>query len=161
MEIVAPSISLPSPDATTDFAVKLGRQLKPGDVLGLSGPLGAGKSHFTRAIIQDWQRRSGHAVEDVPSPTFTLVQTYRAGGTEIWHCDLYRLSAPSEVWELGLDVAIETAICLIEWPERLGTDWPWPFALSLSFSHGEDHNERHLRVSGNQNWRTRLSGMLT
>ena len=62
--------------------------------------------------------------EDVPSPTFTLVQVYQDAGVEIWHADLYRLTHPDEVWELGLDQAFETAICLVEWPDRLGNHRP-------------------------------------
>ena len=81
----------------------------------LEGPIGAGKSHLARALIR---ARLGR-MEDVPSPTFTLVQTYQAD-VEIWHADLYRLSHPDEVAELGLEDAFSHAICLIEWPDRLG-----------------------------------------
>jgi tRNA threonylcarbamoyladenosine biosynthesis protein TsaE len=85
-------------------------------VLLLTGSLGAGKSALARAIIQ---ARLGRA-EDVPSPTFTLVQTYEAPGGDLWHADLYRLTHPDEVIELGLEDAFTSAICLIEWPDRLG-----------------------------------------
>lgn len=90
---------------------------RPGQTILLDGPVGAGKSHFARAFIR---ARQGDAAEDVPSPTFTLVQTYDDPmGTEIWHADLYRLTDPSELDELGLDEALGNAICLIEWPDRL------------------------------------------
>lgn len=102
-------------DATSTLGAWFAERLNPGDCVLLEGPIGAGKSHFARAFIQN---RLGRA-EDVPSPTFTLVQTYQAD-TEIWHADLYRLSHPDEVIELGLDAALETGICLIEWPDRLG-----------------------------------------
>uniref|UniRef100_UPI00286C803C tRNA (adenosine(37)-N6)-threonylcarbamoyltransferase complex ATPase subunit type 1 TsaE n=1 Tax=Tabrizicola sp. TaxID=2005166 RepID=UPI00286C803C len=82
-----------------------------------------------RALIQT---RLGRA-EDVPSPTFTLVQTYDGGGVEIWHTDLYRLSHPDEVWELGLRDAFSTAICIVEWPDRLGRHLPQD-ALRISLS---------------------------
>jgi tRNA threonylcarbamoyladenosine biosynthesis protein TsaE len=82
----------------------------------MEGPVGAGKSHIARAAIH---ARAGETTE-VPSPTFTLVQTYDTPGAEIWHADLYRLTDPSEVEELGLADAMETAIVLIEWPDRLG-----------------------------------------
>jgi tRNA threonylcarbamoyladenosine biosynthesis protein TsaE len=95
-------------------------------VILLDGSIGAGKSCLARAFIR---ARLG-ATEEVPSPTFTLVQTYEAEGTEIWHADLYRLTHPDEVWELGLDDAFETAICLVEWPDRLGVHVP-PDALFI------------------------------
>ena len=85
----------------------------------LTGSLGAGKTHFARALIQKLLADSG-VWEDVPSPTYTLVQTYDTGTSEIWHADLYRLSDPNEIIELGLDDAFDTAITLIEWPDRLG-----------------------------------------
>ena len=119
---------LPDPDATDAFARALAPRLGPGDVLLLQGEIGAGKTHFARAAI----RALTTPGEEVPSPTFTLVQTYDAAPAEIWHVDLYRLGAPDEVLELGLDEAYETAICLIEWPERLGEDLP-PDPLWLRF----------------------------
>ena len=120
--------ALPLADAAATEA--LGQRLAPllasGDTLLLSGGLGAGKSHLARALIR---QRLGAEIA-VPSPTFTLVQTYPLpGGAEIWHADLYRLGDPGEVWELGLVDAMETAICLIEWPDRLAPDWPPRAAL--------------------------------
>ena len=100
---------------TTRLGAVLARHLRPGDTVLLSGSIGAGKTHFARAFIQ---ARLGRK-EEVPSPTFTLIQTYDAGDTEIWHADLYRLGHPDEVHELGLEEAFETAICLVEWPDRL------------------------------------------
>ena len=126
----------------TDTAA-LGRALAgllgPGTVLLMSGPIGSGKSHLARALIR---ARLGEAVE-VPSPTFTLVQTY-PGTPEIWHADLYRLTHPDEVLELGLEDAFSTAICLVEWPDRLGKATP-PGAHRLTFTtQGEG---RRLQVS--------------
>lgn len=103
---------------TAGLARVLAAVLRPGDTLLLDGPVGAGKTHFARALIR---ARQGDAAEDVPSPTFTLVQTYRdAHDVEIWHADLYRLTDPSELFELGLDEAMDQAITLIEWPDRMG-----------------------------------------
>ena len=99
-----------SPEQSTRFAQNLAPLLNPGDTILLRGGLGAGKTHFARGIIQARLAAIGLA-EDVPSPTFTLVQTYDIEETEIWHADLYRLSGPDEIFELGLDEAIETAIC--------------------------------------------------
>lgn len=113
------SLFLPDAAATDALGRTLSERLAPGDTVLLTGELGAGKSHLARAVIQTRMARHG-GVEDVPSPTYTLVQTYRIGEIEMIHADLYRLGDPSELVELGLDEAISgPAICLIEWPDRL------------------------------------------
>ncbi|MDN5785816.1 tRNA (adenosine(37)-N6)-threonylcarbamoyltransferase complex ATPase subunit type 1 TsaE [Pseudorhodobacter sp.] len=109
------SLFLPDAAATNRLGGLLAAVLAPGDTVLMSGDIGTGKTHLARALIQ---HRLGRA-EEVPSPSFTLVQTYNADGVEIWHADLYRLSHPDEVLELGLDSAFDTAICLVEWPDRL------------------------------------------
>ena len=108
-------ISLYSETDTQHLAKRVGQLLVPGDVIFLRGEIGAGKSFFARALIQSLQ----DIPEDVPSPTFTLVQTYITKIGEIWHADLYRLTASSEIDELGLLEAFESAITLVEWPEIL------------------------------------------
>ncbi len=131
MNDVAPppiEVYLPDPAATERLGAWFAPRLRAGDCLLLEGPIGAGKSLFARSFIQS---RLGRA-EDVPSPTFTLVQTYEAD-LEIWHADLYRLSNPDEVFELGLEAAFDTGICLIEWPDRLGRFAPGG-ALRLVFA---------------------------
>jgi tRNA threonylcarbamoyladenosine biosynthesis protein TsaE len=133
---------LSSADATQDLAQRLGAALDPGDVLLLEGAIGAGKTHFARSLIQSLLP----IPEDVPSPTFTLVQVYDGAKSEIWHTDLYRLSAPDEGVELGLTDAFEEAICLVEWPDRLADLKPED-ALSLSFSLTENEGERLLSLS--------------
>ena len=127
------SVFLPDDTATTRLGILLAGLVGPGDTLLLHGSIGAGKTHLARALIQ---ARLGRA-DDVPSPSFTLVQTYRADGTDIWHADLYRLSHPDEVLELGLDDAFATALCLIEWPERLGRSTP-KNALHITLSAEDD-----------------------
>lgn len=123
-----------SPTETAELAVSLGAQLTAGDVVLLEGDVGAGKTHFARSLIQSLLAEP----EDVPSPTFTLVQTYPAPRAEIWHADLYRLTSTLEIEELGLAEAFETAICLVEWPDRLGALLP-EHALTLHFSaHAEE-----------------------
>ena len=112
-------IYLDDEEATANAARRLAPCLRAGDCVLLSGSLGTGKTHFARALIQSRMADLGK-VEDVPSPTFTLVQTYDLGDVEIWHADLYRLSDPFEVVELGLEEAFCSAIALVEWPERLG-----------------------------------------
>lgn len=143
------SLSLTSPEAMTEFAHQMAQVLRRGDTLLLSGPIGAGKSTFARAVIQ---ARLGYA-EDVPSPTFTLVQVYDHPDGDMWHCDLYRLTDSQEVFELGLDEAFADAICLIEWPDRLGDAAP-ANALHLTFAAGDD---AHLvTISGSADWAVRL-----
>jgi len=123
----------------------LSDRLGAGDVLLLSGPIGAGKSHFARAVIRTLLARVD-LVEDIPSPTFTLVQTYQAGKLEIWHSDLYRLSLLEEVEELGLLDAFQTALCLVEWPDRLGDTAP-DGCLRLAFGLCSDPDIRDVTVS--------------
>ncbi|MEL6682757.1 MAG: tRNA (adenosine(37)-N6)-threonylcarbamoyltransferase complex ATPase subunit type 1 TsaE [Pseudomonadota bacterium] len=145
-------ISLADEHATHRVAQKVTPCLQPGDVLLLEGPIGAGKTAFARAVVQTALGR----MEDVPSPTFTLVQTYETSQGDIWHCDLYRLSHPDDVMELGLDQAFTDAICLIEWPDRLGQDTP-KSALRLSFRAREaDHL---VEISLNAPWKERLQGI--
>lgn len=148
-------LTLPTADATAALARWLAPHLHAGDVLLLEGPIGAGKTHFARALIQSLL----DVPEDVPSPTFTLVQTYEAAnGTEVWHADLYRLTHPDEVLELGLDAAFETAICLVEWPDRLGAATP-PGALHFTFAPGAEEDSRSLTVTGPPDWRPVLQGL--
>jgi tRNA threonylcarbamoyladenosine biosynthesis protein TsaE len=143
------ALDLPTEDVTAAFAGQVGRILAPGDTILLSGPVGAGKSFFSRALIR---ARTGTA-EDIPSPTFTLVQTYPHVDGDVWHCDLYRLTDPDEVVELGLDEAFETAICLIEWPDRLGSLQPSQ-ALELTFSAEEAGHRVTARLT--EFWQARL-----
>ena len=107
-------LTLHDADQTARLAVTLGRALTAGDVVLLTGDVGAGKTHFARALIQSLLA----VPEDVPSPTFTLVQTYDAPAAAIWHADLYRLTSVYEIEELGLTDAFSDAICLVEWPDR-------------------------------------------
>lgn len=113
-------LTLQTPEDTARLAARLGGVVGPGDVILLSGPVGAGKTHFARALIQSILT----VAEDVPSPTFTLVQAYDTERGPLWHTDLYRLNGPDEIEELGLPDAFETAICLVEWPDRLGPYTP-------------------------------------
>jgi tRNA threonylcarbamoyladenosine biosynthesis protein TsaE len=111
--------------ATARAGARLAAVAKAGDVITLSGPLGAGKTTLARGFIA----ALGHS-GDVPSPSFAIVQPYEELDPAVWHVDLYRLEDPSELAELGLDAAAE-GVLLVEWPERAGPD-AWPQALQLS-----------------------------
>ena len=109
---------------TIALGAALAAVVREGDVVLLSGPVGAGKSVLARALIQQAQRLAGLDPEDVPSPSFTLTQVYSLGGPDIWHCDLYRLSDSGEILELGLSDVLTTGpeskvIALIEWPDLI------------------------------------------
>ena len=138
------AIALPDADATATLGRWLADRLGPGDVLLLDGPIGAGKTHLARALIQHRLAAAGR-LEDVPSPTFTLVQVYDDGADEIWHADLYRLTHPDQVAELGLEEAFDNALCLVEWPDRLGSLTP-PQALRLVLA--QDGEGRRATLTG-------------
>lgn len=104
----------PDENETQSLARSMAEISRPGDVWALFGTLGMGKSVFARAFIQHLT-----AAEDVPSPTFTLVQSYDAPNFEICHYDLYRLKSAEEIWELNMEEAMSQAVCLIEWPEKM------------------------------------------
>ncbi len=115
------SLHLPDAEATAALARRVAAQVRPGDVIALTGDLGAGKSTFARGFIHALPDPQGtYRDEHVPSPTFTLVQTYDRWPAPVWHFDLYRLGDPSEVVELGWDEARDGGIVLVEWPDRLG-----------------------------------------
>ena len=128
---------------TTGLARALAPELRAGDTLMLDGPVGAGKSHFARALIR---ARLANPAEDVPSPTFTLVQTYD-GTPPLWHADLYRLTDPVEIEELGLLDALPESIALIEWPDRMV---PAPAGLVLNFQPLDDPDLRQITLSGDK-----------
>ncbi len=130
--------------ATEALAIQLARLLATGDALLLSGALGAGKTHLARALIR---ARLSSPAEPVPSPSFTLVQIYDApDGAQIWHADLYRLGDPGDVLELGLDEALDHAICLIEWPDRLAPNWP-EAAVMLHLERARDESRVALLLA--------------
>jgi len=116
-------LDLPDPAATDALGRALAAHVAPRDVIAMFGDLGAGKTSLARALIQALLAADG-TMEDVPSPTFTLVQTYETRALPIWHADLYRLSDPSELIELGLEEALDTGLLIIEWPDRMDDELP-------------------------------------
>jgi len=145
------ALSLADERATEALAARLSRLVRRGDVIALEGPLGSGKTSFARAFIR---ARFGR-VETVPSPTFTLVEIYTGDGPPVWHFDLFRIAAPEEAWELGIEEAFAEGISLIEWPERLGALLPREH-LALGFAFGATETARTVRVAASPSWRPRL-----
>lgn len=145
------TIPLPFEAATRALGARLGRLLRPGDVVALSGPLGAGKTTLARAAIE---AATGRA--EAPSPTFGLVETYEALGFTLWHFDLYRLEKAEEVWELGLEEALDGGALLIEWPERIAALLP-PETLLIRLT-SETEGRRAL-VRGGEEWSARIEGL--
>ena len=107
-----------SPEALSAIGAQIAPHLGAGDLVTLTGDLGAGKTHFARAIIQARLAENG-LTDDVPSPTYTLIQSYWDGAVELLHADLYRLGGIDGLDELGLSVALPNAILLVEWPDLL------------------------------------------
>ncbi|MGH7031289.1 MAG: tRNA (adenosine(37)-N6)-threonylcarbamoyltransferase complex ATPase subunit type 1 TsaE [Stellaceae bacterium] len=147
-----PVFDLPNEAATAVLAGRIAARARIGDVIALRGDLGAGKTSFARAFI----RARGNADEEVPSPTFTLVQIYEASAAAIWHFDLYRLRTAQEAWELGIEEAFAAGISLIEWPERLGSSLPQR-RLEISLAFGERPRARRATCAGGAEWRARLA----
>ncbi|APX13096.1 tRNA (adenosine(37)-N6)-threonylcarbamoyltransferase complex ATPase subunit type 1 TsaE [Tateyamaria omphalii] len=141
----------PTEDDTARAARAIGANMQPGDVILLEGDVGAGKTHLARALIQSLMTEP----EDVPSPTFTLVQIYDTRNGPLWHTDLYRISADTEIDELGLFDAFETAMCLVEWPDRLGMMTP-KHALTISIETQGDARSARLSWT-DPRWANRLN----
>lgn len=148
-----PAVTLPDLAATERLAAQLAKLARPGDAILLEGPLGAGKSALARAFLR---AAAGDPALEVPSPSFTLVQGYDLpGGVEAQHFDLYRLSGPAEVAELGWHDA-RRGIVLVEWPDRLGHLRP-PDALAVTLAHGPTEDARIATFTG---WDDRLAPAL-
>lgn len=135
---------------TGGFAARLAPFLRQGDLLTLQGDLGAGKSVLARALIR---ARMRDEALDVPSPTFTLVQTYDDPVAPIWHFDLYRMEQPDEIYELGWEDARADAICIVEWPERLGALLP---SRRIDVRIGIVDGVRHITLHQHGDWQERI-----
>ncbi len=144
-------VDLPDETATAALAARIAAAAAPADIIALKGDLGTGKTAFARAFIQACGNQ-----DEVPSPTFTLVQVYDAGPTAIWHFDLYRIRVPEEAWELGIEDAFIAGVSLIEWPERLGPLLP-DRRLELGFTFGDAPGARRIAVDPGKEWQARLA----
>ena len=155
------SVNLPDEQATRKLAEKLSKICIAGSTILLFGDLGVGKTTFARAFITELSGLN----QEVPSPTFTLLQTYDVHDPEaatpmtIYHFDLYRLSSPDEAYELGIEDAFNDGICLIEWPDRLEGLVPAE-RLEVFLYQGETENSRRIELVGNGLWAVKLPMLL-
>ncbi len=148
MQRITKPVFLENAEATISQASRLAKVLQAGDIVLLRGALGAGKTSFARGVIGALCQNT-----EVPSPTYTLVQTYDCPHFTLWHFDLYRLEHEQGIWELGIEEALDNGVCLIEWPERI--------ADLLSGNELDIHIDfadkgRQLSYYGNSNWSERL-----
>jgi tRNA threonylcarbamoyladenosine biosynthesis protein TsaE len=149
------AIALSDAAATARLGAAVAARLESGETVLLYGPLGMGKSTLARGLIRALTRPD----EDVPSPTFTLVQFYDSD-PPVAHFDLYRLTRPDEAAEIGLDEALDDGCAVIEWPERLGPDpavWLGPDTLTVTLS--EQGEGRLATVSGAGAWDAKLKDL--
>ena len=128
------------------IAKRLSKILEIGDILFLKGSIGAGKSFFARCIIREYLNIS-KVYEDIPSPSFSLVQTYDNIKPKLCHVDLYRISFSSELEEIGLNNIYENFLTIVEWPERLGEKIPDTFIQIEFIDSQKNYEERHLKIS--------------
>lgn len=159
------NIEVPLKDeaATRRLAAELARVVRPGDVIALWGDLGCGKTAFARAFINALPGPDGEVLrEEVPSPTFTIVQVYERAPAEVWHLDLYRLENPDDVVELGLEDVLGEAIFLIEWPSRMASLLPEErLDLKLTFDEENPATGRKAELNARGGWHRRIVEMST
>lgn len=142
--------SLASDNESERFGARLAALLSSGDIVALYGNLGMGKTTLSRGLIRSLLSPD----QEVPSPTYTIVQTYDCDDFLLWHFDLYRLNAPDEVIELGFEDALED-VCLIEWPEKAGDFLPND-RLSVHIE-AEGTGRKITLIPGTENWKRRLN----
>ena len=147
------TVALKDEQATRRLMVDVAAQLDPGDLITLSGDLGAGKTTFARALIR---HLAGDETIEVPSPTFTLMQSYALPRFDLVHADLYRLSGPAELAELGFEDLGANAVTLLEWPDRAAGFLP-PDRLDIAFTLSPQYGPtfRNARVTGYGAWAAR------
>ena len=160
--IISDNFSLPFLSETNvqNVAAVLAGLAETGDVIALSGDLGAGKTVFAKAFV----RALTNEAEDVPSPTFTLVQTYdgRRGkdSLSVWHFDLYRLKSAEEIYETGFEEALSDGVSLIEWPERAGNLLPKNrLTVHLEAPAGQPDKRNVMITANGADWIQRMEKM--
>lgn len=155
MTSITLTLDLADEAATRSLGETLAGMARAGDVIALSGTLGTGKSTLARAFIRFLTTPD----EDVPSPTFTLVQVYDTEAGVVWHFDLYRLEKPDDALELGLDDAFADGISLMEWPDRLGPLLPRR-RLDVTLAAGDTETSRKATLTAQGAWADRLGELM-
>ena len=145
-------IDLADEQATEALAARLSAMCGHGNMIALTGDLGMGKTVFARSFI----RQQASPEEEVPSPTFTLVQIYETETDPVYHFDLYRLKAPDEVLELGFEDALNDGVVLVEWPDRLGPYLPHD-RLDIELLQGPSEGARQAKLTGHGYWQARMT----
>ena len=149
--MTARRIEIPDEAALARLAARVAKLARPGDLIALEGDLGAGKTSFARAFIHALQDEP----EEVPSPTFTLVQSYETRAGTVLHADLYRIADRSETEALGLIDALGEAILLVEWPDRLPSLRPAGL-LTVRLDFGSSPDSRTATLAGAGRWHSLL-----
>ncbi|MDE2181771.1 MAG: tRNA (adenosine(37)-N6)-threonylcarbamoyltransferase complex ATPase subunit type 1 TsaE [Alphaproteobacteria bacterium] len=155
MSIVSPqfeaTLDLADQEATAALGARIAKGLRRGDLVALHGELGAGKTTLARAVL-----RALSVTETVPSPTFTLVQSYDTPRLPVCHYDLYRIENTVELEELALDDALSEGAVLMEWPERAGEDLPGAVLRIHLLTTGSQ--SRRADIAGPARWKPFLTG---
>ena len=146
------TLELGDETATMALAERLSAICGRGTMIALKGDLGMGKTVFARAFV----RQLTSDTQEVPSPTFTLLQIYEANPDPVYHFDLYRLKSPDEILELGFEDALDDGIVLVEWPDRLGPYLPAD-RLDLELLQGPGEQARQTRLTGHGYWQARMT----
>ena len=128
-------------DKTESFGRAFAKELKPGSVVALIGPLGAGKTTLAKAIA-----RGLGVTETLTSPTFTIVQEYESGRLPLYHFDVYRVSDEEELFEMGFEEYLHKGgVCLIEWADLIEDMLP-PYTVTIKLDYGEKEDERNIEI---------------
>ncbi len=146
------TVALPTEQDTVRLGAKIAGVARRGDIIGLRGDLGAGKTTLARGFVQTLSPTT----DEVPSPTFTLVQSYDDADVPVYHFDLYRLISADDVLELGLEDAVAHGIAIVEWPDRLGAR---TFKNMLDVQLVIDGAGRRATLSAGGTWLERLQGL--
>lgn len=151
------TVPLADQAATGRFAARVAALLKPGDLVCLSGSLGTGKTVFARSVITALAAKFETPIDEVPSPTFTLVQLYDFPDFMLYHFDLYRIERAEEVFELGIEDALAEGVSMIEWPEKMAALLPTE-RLDIDLQQGAAENARIATIVPQDGWVARLAG---